>query len=766
MWRAFPLACAIGSAVVPGLGQSLLPWQHRVYSADEAHSRDMESLFDLPWASSGGKEGELAIAAEPGPWGGKCFEFRVRIDHHNEGMYPQGWPSFEVQPKPPLDFSGYDAFQYWIRCDTQRTSSLPIRFILWTNGAGRLQEPIEAFGRGEWVQRTQRLTGVPDLDKVDRIHFFLCESDYAHGDELEFRIGGFRPVKFQREPSTLAADQAAMGLWVGERADASDSAVVVDAGTRSLPTLLVIETGAGVALQRDDVLHIRFHDVFSGRDSSVDLSLGQDVAPGSVARIATQAPIEGLPPSYYLVVADVRRAGASLLGGRVGSDDLYVRKPGETMAHTVLSIRTGMVEWVRDQLHGDIMCATRIALPHVYDPLDKATFPEFVRLHGLATGKHTEGNEAGDTGLLLAAEAFRKGGDMVRCRFAEGLVEDSFGHMIERMQAPSGGTIMWTDELADSGIGSGATHAFGTYDSNQIGEWIRPLAYGIIYYGRIPGKRPYAEYLSAACRKAADYLVAHATQDSDGLPSVLRHLTLTERPDGTVQQIAYHQEGRQCDVYLGRALAGLSYYAYAMQLLGEEVPEDWWPVLDNTVDWSARKMKPNGWFDWQCGDIVEGGCHTFLGNIYIGEGLFGCCLADKLAGRDEQAARAAEAARKAYRYVTDDCYVHGAKYDYPLEFWVGPYVYWLFTEYLDTVGPDVAFSNWLSVLDRRWSIERGWHDFLDRAPTGGCGRTESNGMLAVAILGYLGIKQMEEVRQPLRWQTGPVRPPGGAERAK
>jgi hypothetical protein len=192
-----------------------------------------------------------------------------------------------------------------------------------------------------------------------------------------------------------------------------------------------------------------------------------------------------------------------------------------------------------------------------------------------------------------------------------------------------------------------------------------------------------------------------------------------------------------------------------MQLLGDEVPADWWPVLDNTVEWSARKMKPNGWFDWQCEDIVEGGCHTFLGNIYIGEGIFGCYLADKLAGRDAEAAKAAEVARKAYRYTTDDCYIRGVKYEYPLEFWVGPYVYWLFTEYLDTVGPEPVFEDWLQVLDQKWSVEREWKDFLDRPRDGAAyvGRAPDNGMLNVAILGYLGIKQMDETGKPMDWRV-------------
>lgn len=729
-----------------------LPWQEWIDVPIEAEARDLESLFDLKWASTGGPEGQLAILDEPGPWGSRRFRFDVTIDHHNAGQYPQGWPAFETQPRPPLDFSGFRAIQYWARCDTEVAGPHPLRFILWTDGAGRINTPLPPLPAGEWIQVTHRLDGVPALDKVERIHFFLSESDYHHGDRLSFQIGGFRLCNYRRELTRLREGEAALGLWTGERGDSGDQAVILAVGTAQLPVLLVAETGPGAALRPEDELIFRFHEVFSGQQTTVTTNLGRDVGSGRVERFSDHVDIGGLPPGYYLVTADVRRAGKSLLDGRVGCDDLYLRRPDESMTYTVLSIRTGMVEWVRDRLHGDIMCRTAIALPHVYDPLDPATYPAFIRLFGISTGKHTEGNEAGATGLALAAEAFRKSGDAVRCAYVEGLLKECYAHMIGAMQAPSGATITWTNELADQGRGKGGpTQAFGSYDSNQIGEWMRAITYGILYFAAIPEQRAYATELSAAVRRAADYLVAHSVQDSDGLGHVLRHLHLTEQPDGSVTQVTYHQEGRQCDVYLGRALAGLSYYAYAMQRLGEPVPNDWWPIFADTTTWCDRKMKPNGWFDWQCEDIVEGGCHTFLGNIYVGEGLFGIYLAARQAGRAELAAAAATAAHRAYRYVTDDCIIKGRKYEYPLEFWVGPYVYWLFTEWIDTVGPDERFTDWLEVLDRRWSVERGWRDFLDRAPEGGCGRTTTNGMLEVSILGYLAIKQMAEIGRPLHW---------------
>jgi hypothetical protein len=742
------------------VAQKPLPWQQWLDVPDEAHSKSLDSIMDLAWQSCGGKEGTLSTSTDSGPWGGRYFNFHVKIDWHNEGAYPQGWPAFEIRPKPPLDFTGYDAISYWIRCDTTLQRFLDIRFILWSGGEGRLNTRIPPFAAGKWVHVVHPIRTLPKLDQIDRVHFFLCESDYHHGDEMTFKIGGFQLCNMKKELSHLEPGQSAMGLWLGERADSSERIVILDRGTATLPALLACEAAQETAFTPEDELRIRFHEVFSGKEITQIRKLGQAVPGGQVARITTTLNPSTLEPGYYLVVADLLRDGKSLLGGRVGSDDLYIRKPDETMTFTVLSIRTGMVAWIHDLLYGGVIGWAKAALPHVYDPLDRSTYREFMRLFSSATWKHTEGNEAGDTGLALAAQAFRESGDMERCRFAEGLMDDSFDHMIAHMQAPSGGTRSQVNELGSNGYADNWAAGGFSYDSNQMGEWMRALTYGIIYYSRIPEKRDRALQLSAACRRAADYLVAHSLQDSDGIPGVLRHLSLQEKPDGSVQQVVYHQEGRQCDVYLGRALAGLSYYAYAMQLLGQQVPQSWWAVMDNTVQWSDRKMKPNGWFDWQCDDIVEGGCHTFLGNIYLAEGAFGCYLADRYARRDEAAQKAAATALRAYRYVTDDCWIKGRKYEYPTEFWVGPYVYWLFTEYQDSIGPEAHLADWLSVLDRKWSADRAWRDFLDRpaAGDGYVGRATDNGMLNVAILGYLGIKHLAEIGHPLHWA---VRPGGG-----
>ena len=133
---------------------------------------------------------------------------------------------------------------------------------------------------------------------------------------------------------------------------------------------------------------------------------------------------------------------------------------------------------------------------------------------------------------------------------------------------------------------------------------------------------------------------------------------------------------------------------------------------------------------------------------------FGEVEAARLASRKVESEAAFAAAHKAYRYVTDDCYCGGVRYTYPTEFWVGPYVYWLFSAWHRDVGPEPVFDGWVTQIDRFWRETRGWKDFM-REPGSPCERASHNGMLEVSILGYLGLRHMEELG--LAWTLLPSR---------
>ncbi|MCD6352066.1 MAG: hypothetical protein J7M26_08095, partial [Armatimonadetes bacterium] len=459
-------------------------------------------------------------------------------------------------------------------------------------------------------------------------------------------------------------------------------------------------------------------------------------------------------PGYYVVTCDVVRDGQSLSAGWVGTDDVYVRRKGEPRVYSVLGLRLGMTAFVRDQLYGGLMGRTKIALPHSLDPFARDTYLEFLRTFALWTGKHTEGLEAGLAGLAFAGEGLRRYGDTTRAEFADDLLQDSIDYMVNRMLLKDGSTLTHRNDLVDEygdllGAKGGPT-AFGYRDANQMGEWLRSICRPILYWHRLGVREDYCRSLLRPCRRVANFLMRESVEPLDRWQHVMYHYRFVGfGPE--MKKTRYWQEGRQCDVYVGRALSGIAYYAYVLALMGYDVPEDYINCLRDTTEWAYAKMQTHdGWFDFQCGDEVEGGCHTYLGNMYIAEATMGWYLVARRLGLEEDAALAADATRLAYHYITDRCYIHGRKFHLPLEFWVGPYLYWELTEYLSSVGPDETFEAWLKGMDQAWSKDHQWQDFLARGP-GHVGRTTTNGALETSILGYLGLKLMDETGKPFKY---------------
>jgi len=708
---------------------------------------------EAAWGNSGGKEGSVSVEETDAREGGKAVHFQVDVDWHNEGKYPQGWPSFQHKPAQPLDFSGYNMVRFWVKADSSRPEGRPLfRFILWTGEQGRINKPVPGLKWGEWQQASFDLSSVPDLNQVTLLHFFICESDFQHGDQLHFVVDGFELVKTRHGIEANPPERCSAELFVGPE----DEAVILDAGETDLGGRLILRTGAKCALSTDHRLLWQARELFGGKVTSASQPLPAAVGPGETREVEVRVPWSKLAsgPGYYVLTCDIAGPEGSLTDGWVGADDVYVRRAEEPMVYTVLSIRLGMADLVRDQVFGALMGRTQIALPHSLDPFAEETYLEFVRSFAHWTGKHSEGLEAGLAGLAFAGEGLRRYGDEQRADFNDALLRDSIDYMVERMMVKDGSTLAERNDLMDEygeliGAKGGGT-SWNHRDANQIGEWMRPICRAIIYWRRLGLNDDYCRELLRPCRRAANFLVRESVEPLDRWSKVMYHYRFAGfGPD--LVKTRYHQEGRQCDVYVGRALSGLAYYAYALILMGYDVPEEYVACLRDTTEWAYEKMKAHeGWFDYQCADEVEGGCHTFLGNMYIAEATFGWYLVADALGLKEDAALAAEATKLGYHYVTDNCYIRGRKFAIPLEFWVGPYLYWEFTEYLSAIGPDETFSAWMRDMHEKWAVENQWKDFLARGP-GHVGRTDTNGALEVSILGYLGLRLMEETGQPFAY---------------
>jgi hypothetical protein len=713
-------------------------------------TRDLDFLTEqAAWESSGGPEGSARVVADGARTGQRALRFEVAIDRVGPpgAAYPEGWPSCQTLLDPPQDWSAYNSLSFWVRVDSpDRKRLFPLRFILHTGGVCTLNQLIPPFRAGQWVQARFDISQLPDRDKVTRLHLFLSENEYPDKLRMAFTADGFALEKTATADAILPPRECRAALYTGQ----GEAWRLLEAGSAQLPCTLRVTTGAACALTPGDQVLLTARQVFTDRPFRQTMPVPQTVPAGAAADLPLTASLRGLPPGYYLLTADVLRGRRSLCQGRVGADDFYLKKPGESMAYTALSHRLGIVSWITDRYYGGMMTHNAIAMPHTYDPYNRATYPLWLRAFSSDTGKHAEGLEAGVTGLVFACEAFRRAGDTERLRYAEKLLRNNLDYMMRGMQDPDGGARTYTNELLDNYGdvlgGRGGVSQSGR-DSNQVGEWVRPLARAILYYRRVPGQEAYTAKLLRAGYAAADFIIRASVAPKDGWQHVIRHYILSSY-GAPLQQTTHVQEARQCEVYTGRAMAGVSYMAYAWAACGNEVPATWLQALRDTTAWAMSIMEPRGgWFDYVCEDIVEGGCHTFLGNQYIGEGTMGHYFVENLLRNRAEARAAARATKLAYRYVTDNCVIRGQKFGIPNEFWVGPYLYWELREYNTALPPDPVFAEWMQGITAAYTAKPGWVMFTGRDGKLGA-RTEENGSLVTSILGWLGLHYMDEIEKP------------------
>lgn len=714
--------------------------------------KPLEALTEAgAWTATGGPESAVKMVADPENPQRHALQFSVLTDLQGPPgtKYPAGWPSCSYDIKPPQDWRGFNWITFRIRVDSPAKDRLfPVRFIIHTKAKTSLNKLLPALRPGKWVNARVRLDKVSDLDQVDFAHFFICEDEYPDKLAMTFTVADFQLEKSETLDNYLPPRECAAALYCGE----GEQWTLLGPGTPTLPGKLKLTTGAECPLKSTDSVLWRATNVFTRNHFLGKRPLGQEVAAGATLEVPVEFPVPP-QPGYYLLIANVARDGQSLCGGRVGAEDFYVRKPGETMAYTALCYRLAVADWLTDRLYGGMMTHGSIVLPHTYDPYDKATYLLWLRSWCTDCGKNTEGLEAGVTGLVFACEALRRSGDQVRLAFADKLLRDTLDYMIRGMQDPDGGVKIVTNELTQNygDILGEMGWVSASRDSNQVGEWVRPMARAILYFRGLKGEEAYVRKLQQAAFAAADFIVRNGTDAVGERSHVLRHYQYppyTPNAPQPLKRTLFHQEGRQCEVYVGRAMAGVSYVAYARAVCGLQVPATWLTALRETTAWAAERMAPRGgWFDYGCEDIVEGGCHTFLGNQYIGEGTMGHYLLEKTLGHPDQAAAAAAATKLAYHYVTDNCVIRGRKFGVPTEFWVGPYLYWELLEYNTYIERDPTFAEWLQGITDAYVKTGKWQAFTDRGRAT-VGRGTDNGSLVTSILGWLGLHYLDEIGKP------------------
>jgi hypothetical protein len=154
-----------------------------------------------------------------------ALRWSIPVDHTTgEPKYPVGWPRFgRAIPEGPLrDWSGWDYLHFWVYTETSRDAlprdpaglglHVPDRERRWSRSLGELK-------KGEWVEIKIPLSQIPDHHDVRYIQFNIAESNYHHGDRIDFYIDDLALLRYARP--TLLEFTAESG--------------VVFAGTRQLP---------------------------------------------------------------------------------------------------------------------------------------------------------------------------------------------------------------------------------------------------------------------------------------------------------------------------------------------------------------------------------------------------------------------------------------------------------------------------------------------------------------------------------------------------
>jgi len=147
---------------------------------------------------------------------------RLHIDVNwetGEKNYPIGWPRmYRDWPQTPQDWSRYDYLDFSIFTESSRPKlpDNPLGLIVkGEKGRKVITRELSELRPGEWTDFRLPLAGVPDLPTMTGFGFYISESNYKHGDVLDFWIDNISLVRF--------AEPTAAGTVLPEKVMAGDA---------------------------------------------------------------------------------------------------------------------------------------------------------------------------------------------------------------------------------------------------------------------------------------------------------------------------------------------------------------------------------------------------------------------------------------------------------------------------------------------------------------------------------------------------------------
>lgn len=181
---------------------------------------DMEDVSD--WYNGSPEETRLAASDKHVKEGSKSLLFANRVDHtKGEKNYPIGWPRTgkNLGKLKLTDFSQYDSFECWIYTETSRASlpGQPLGVGFYHSGSKRSTAfRLDDVAKDRWVKVVVPITRLTAPADVQRVQFNISESNYKHGDRVDFYIDEMVLVRYV-EPAVAQIEVDRKILYSSDR---------------------------------------------------------------------------------------------------------------------------------------------------------------------------------------------------------------------------------------------------------------------------------------------------------------------------------------------------------------------------------------------------------------------------------------------------------------------------------------------------------------------------------------------------------------------
>lgn len=161
---------------------------------------DMEDVAD--WGNGSPDETTISASDRHVKEGRRALLFANLVDHtKGEKNYPIGWPRTgkELGSGAATDWSAYDFFECWIYVETSRASlpKEPLGVGFYHSGPKRSSHfPLTEVAKDQWVKVVIPIDRIMEPKDVRRVQFNISESNYKHGDRVDFYIDCMALTRF------------------------------------------------------------------------------------------------------------------------------------------------------------------------------------------------------------------------------------------------------------------------------------------------------------------------------------------------------------------------------------------------------------------------------------------------------------------------------------------------------------------------------------------------------------------------------------------